>query len=103
MVTTAKMLIEEVERATMNDSHTKRAEKHAAFLTLVSRGWSAVPDLIEHLRDGGGLVTLVALNRITGEDPIPREHWGNMKAMRKDWLKWSAARQHAGEGEKHGT
>jgi hypothetical protein len=32
-----------------------------------------------------------ALRAITGENPVPEEHLGDLEAMRKDWLLWAAA------------
>ena len=29
-----------------------------------------------------------ALVAITGEQPVPPEHAGNVEAMRQDWLRW---------------
>jgi hypothetical protein len=30
-----------------------------------------------------------ALQAITGEDPVRREQWGNIPAMRAAWLAWA--------------
>ena len=33
-----------------------------------------------------------ALQAITGEDPVPRAHWGDSTAMSADWLAWGRHR-----------
>jgi hypothetical protein len=33
-----------------------------------------------------------ALTAITGEQPIPEGHFGNVRAMRDAWLEWGRAR-----------
>ena len=33
---------------------------------------------------------MTLLHKITGENPVPKEHAGNVKEMRQDWQNWAS-------------
>jgi hypothetical protein len=72
-------------------SSTTAMVSHPAYQAIVSLGPLVVPLLLRDL-EREPAHWFEALHAITGEDPVPREHWGNIVAMRADWLAWG--RQH---------
>ena len=62
-------------------------ETHYLHKEIVSRGRWAVKFLLEELKNRKCHV-FTMLGEITGENPILKEHRGNIRAMRQDWLAW---------------
>jgi len=54
---------------------------------IVQLGYSAVPLIIDKLRTENAHL-FIALNRITGENPVKKENRGNVKKMTEDWIQW---------------
>ena len=60
---------------------------HPAYQRIIDMGLSAVPWLLARLERRPGHWFL-ALNRMTGAQPVLPENEGNLKAMAEDWLRW---------------
>ena len=60
---------------------------HPAYQHIIDMGLPAVPWLLARLERLPGHWFL-ALNRITGAQPVLPENEGNLKAMAEDWLRW---------------
>jgi hypothetical protein len=57
------------------------------YKKIISLGKDVVPAIISKLKESPTHL-FVALNKITGEDPVKREHWGKVKNMAEDWIAW---------------
>ena len=64
---------------------------HPAYQAIIALGPPVVPLLLHDL-EREPFHWFEALQAITGEDPVPREHWGMIAAMRADWLAWGRER-----------
>jgi hypothetical protein len=61
--------------------------RHPAYRQIVAMGQRVVPFILRELqRDPGHWFR--ALREITGEDPVPEEHAGDIQAMADDWVNW---------------
>ncbi|MDR2595761.1 MAG: hypothetical protein LBC76_00430 [Treponema sp.] len=60
---------------------------HKCYDKIVRLGYKAVPYIITKLKEDPSLM-FVALNRITGENPVKEENRGIVKKMAKDWIDW---------------
>ncbi len=65
---------------------------HPAYREIIDLGEGAVPLLLEDLRREPAH-WFEALQAITGENPVPGDHRGNIPAMRADWLAWGRERK----------
>jgi hypothetical protein len=75
--------------ALLSSSTAMRA--HPAYQAIIALGPPVVPLLLQELqRDRTHWFE--ALSAITGEDPVPREDWGNIPAMAAAWLAWGRDR-----------
>ena len=72
-------------------SSTTSMVSHPAYRAIIALGPPVVPLLLRDLEQEP-VHWFEALQTITGEDPVPREHWGNIPAMRADWLTWGRQR-----------
>jgi len=72
---------------TMFESSPWRMAAHPAYQRIIGLGWRAIP-LIFCLLAREEDFWFEALVVITGEQPVPPEHAGNVEAMRQDWLRW---------------
>ena len=61
---------------------------HPAYLQIIGMGPVALPMILRELQRNPDFWFL-ALQSITGENPVPREHAGNLKEMTQDWLNWA--------------
>lgn len=64
---------------------------HPAYYRLIGLGPAVLPHIFHDLQTGGG-PWFVALQAITGEDPVRKEHRHSVALMRQDWLAWASAR-----------
>jgi hypothetical protein len=80
-------LAEQWKTATVVLSSTTAMVHHPAYRAIIDLGPLAVPLLLRDL-EREPAHWFEALQAITGENPVPREHWGNIAAMRADWLTW---------------
>lgn len=60
---------------------------HPAYQRIIGMGENAIPLILEAMKQRQGH-WFWALNAITGQNPIPEEHEGNMRQMTRSWLKW---------------
>ena len=44
--------------------------------------------LLDILEESAMMQPMMALEKITGENPVPSEHRGYVAEMRQDWLNW---------------
>lgn len=73
------------EKETAHLSHTKQG--HPLYQKIISIGKPATPVLLRELKKRECYVFSL-LVEITGENPVSKEHHGNIPAMRQDWLAW---------------
>jgi hypothetical protein len=72
-------------------SSTRAMTDHPAYQEIIALGPVVLPLLLRDL-ERESAHWFEALQAITGEDPVPREHWGDIKAMGADWLTWARKR-----------
>jgi len=75
------------KRDTTFESSPWRMAAHQDYQRIIGLGWRAVP-LILCLLAREADFWFEALVAITGEQPVPPQHAGNIEAMRQDWLQW---------------
>jgi hypothetical protein len=69
-------------------SDTDEMCSHPAYQEIIGMGAAALPYIFSELeREPDNWFW--ALKAITGEDPVPEEHRGNVELMAKDWLLWA--------------
>jgi hypothetical protein len=68
-------------------SSAARMAQHPAYRRIVEMGAAAVPFILRELERRPDH-WFIALHEITGEDPVPTECRGNVKAMAEAWLNW---------------
>ena len=78
------------EQAAPLSSSTDRAML-PAYQAIIGMGETALPFILDEMRQRGGH-WFWALRAITGENPVPLEHRGNVEAMTQDWLQWARRR-----------
>jgi hypothetical protein len=64
---------------------------HPAYQQIVGMGQDALPFIFSDLERETDH-WFWALRAITGDNPVPAEHQGNMTEMAKDWLWWAKKR-----------
>jgi hypothetical protein len=60
---------------------------HAAYQKIISLGEAVLPFLLMKLQQDPQHL-FYALFQITGENPVPFAHAGNLEKMTADWLSW---------------
>ena len=85
-------LVCEWRDATRFVSSTSEIVSHPAYLRIIGLGKRAVPLILRDLARGTDH-WFVALAALTGADPVSRDDWGDMEAMRQAWLRWARERQ----------
>jgi hypothetical protein len=60
---------------------------------IIQLGDSVVPFIISKLRKEHAHL-FIALNRITGENPVKKENMGKVGKMAEDWIQWWDKREH---------
>ena len=84
-------LVSEWKPAVAAMSSVMRMAMHPAYQRIIGLGPRAVPLLLRELeRDPHHWFW--ALNVITGEDPVPAECSGDMRAVREAWLEWGRSK-----------
>ena len=61
---------------------------HPAYQRIIGMGPAVLPLILRELREAPDH-WFWALACITGENPVPQEHAGALKAMTRDWLNWA--------------
>jgi hypothetical protein len=72
-------------------SSTTAMVAHPAYRAIIALGPLAVPHLLRDL-EREPVHWFEALKALTGDDPVPPAHWGDIAAMRTDWLAWGRQR-----------
>lgn len=65
---------------------------HPAYEAIITLGMPVVPLILKELDTWLIDDWFPALVRITGENPVPEAHRGNLEAMRECWLEWGETR-----------
>jgi hypothetical protein len=68
-------------------SSVNRLVDHPAYREIIDMGKPAVPLILDELKKEPDH-WFVALNKITGVDPVPVEDRGNLPKMAEAWLRW---------------
>jgi hypothetical protein len=68
-------------------SLARKKADHPCYQTIIRMGYPVVPCVLRELRDHGGH-WYSALSTLTGENPISKEHAGDVRKMRESWLRW---------------
>lgn len=61
---------------------------HPSYQQIVGMGWNALPFILAEL-ERNPEHWFWALRAITGEEPVPPEHRGNVARMAREWLHWA--------------
>jgi len=75
------------KRDTMFASAIPIVVSHPAYRQIIELGSEAIPLILQDLARESAL-WFDALTAITGAQPILPEHYGDIDAMRDDWLRW---------------
>jgi hypothetical protein len=68
-------------------SSTTEMVTHPCYQAIIALGPAVVPLLLREL-ERESVHWFEALQAISGENPVQREQWGNIPAMREAWLAW---------------
>jgi hypothetical protein len=85
-------LAKEWKSATALLSSTTAMVDHPAYQGIIALGPAVIPLLLHEL-ERGPVHWFEALQATSGENPVPPDHWGNIAAMRNDWLTWGRQRR----------
>ena len=85
-----QILADEWERERPRGVDIAEMAKHPAYQQIIEMGNPAVGWLLEKLAEKPGHWFL-ALNRITGANPVPEQSQGRLKDMTEAWLSWGKA------------
>ena len=64
--------------------------QHPAYQAIINLGKAAIPMILRKLQECPQHLTY-ALFKITGENPVPKKHIGQLDKMTEDWLQWGFA------------
>jgi hypothetical protein len=81
-------LVADWRRETQNISSLSDLMMHPAYQRVIGLGRPVVPIILRELQKEPDHWHW-ALNAITGEDPVPLEHTGDLDAIAADWLRWA--------------
>lgn len=68
-------------------SSINKAAMHPAYQRIIGMGQTVVPFLLRELKERPDH-WFWALTSITGHNPVPAEHAGDMRRMTDAWLEW---------------
>jgi len=99
-----RALSEKWKRDTQFHSSVEIITSHPSYRAIISLGIDVVPLIIEDLAQEP-LLWFDALTAITGEQPIPESHAGDVEAMARDWIVWGIDNGyfHSGRGRLPGS
>jgi hypothetical protein len=80
-------LVRRWRKETSHWSLASRMAAHPAYREIISMGWAVVPLLLAELRRKPDH-WFIALEEITGENPVLPECAGNVKKMADAWIQW---------------
>jgi hypothetical protein len=82
-----KLLADQWEHETLNVSSPSTRLAHWGYREILS-----IPNvewlILERMKTQPGW-WFDALSALTGVDPVPEPHWGDILSMTKDWLDWA--------------
>ena len=81
-------LAAEVEEDCMMVSFSSQIALHPSYQEIIGMGKEILPLLIQKL-DETPIFWFLALEAITGINPVPKSHRGYVPKMVKDWKKWA--------------
>jgi hypothetical protein len=84
-------LVNQWRRETRGVSSTDELIRHPAYQQIIGMGKAVIPLLFRELERKSGR-WFWALNKITGEDPVPPESRGRTQEMIRVWLEWGQAK-----------
>ena len=73
-------------------SSSKRFENQH-YKNIIALGVYVVPCIISKLKTTPAHL-FEALTQITGENPVPEAHWGDITQMAEDWVRWWENKPH---------
>jgi hypothetical protein len=79
------------ERETRNLSSVTAITSHPAYQTIIRMGRDVLPLILRRMQQRPAL-WFDALHRISGEDPVKPQMFGNVQRMTDTWVKWGAER-----------
>ena len=82
-----RRLVRQWHEETGGHSSPKKIIGSPAYQQVIDMGEAAVPLILKDLQDGGGFWH-TALNKITGENPVPESARGRMELVAEAWLEW---------------
>lgn len=74
-------------RETTNLSSPNQMKATPSFSSLIALSNDAIPGVLHAYRTEASYLFIV-LQTITGVNPVPREHYGDLEAIRRAWLRW---------------
>ena len=86
------ILAERVKEETKLYSFISQKNQSPTYRKLLEMGGLIVPFVLKYL-DLQPALWFHALRTLTGENPVPAEHAGNIELMKKDWLQWGKKRK----------
>ena len=75
-------------------SNLAKSFKHPAYREILAMGTSAIPLILNDIRQNGPYHWFDALNALTGENPVPSEHMGDVSKMTEAWMQWGMDHGH---------
>ncbi len=78
-------------RETLIQSDPAAIVTHPAYYRIIGMGPPVLPCIFRDLKAGGGH-RFVALQAITGANPVPPDHQRSVSLMRQDWLQWAKSK-----------
>ncbi|NCX95623.1 MAG: hypothetical protein EBX41_04300 [Chitinophagia bacterium] len=80
------------ENETLLLSDTSKIISHPAYLNIIRLGSPVLPFILKDMEQTQNH-WFFALQQITGENPVLKEHSGNIEEMINDWLNWANEKQ----------
>ena len=71
-------------------SSSREMARHPAYQAIIALGPSVVPLILRELEREPDH-WFIALRSLTGADPVPSEHRGEVERMAADWVAWGRA------------
>lgn len=90
-------LTAEWKEETRFSSKTKAIAEHPAYRQIIEMGKPAVPLILADLEKNGGH-WFMALDAITGADPVAEDDAGKTKKMAAAWIAWGRAKGNSDYG-----
>ncbi len=76
-------------------SKTQALRNHPVYQELVALGEPVVPLILVELEQQPRVCWFIVLTGITGENPVPPAHAGQVDAMARAWIDWGRQRGYA--------